>query len=112
MSEVISEVKTFIDEGGRRIMSLQPIDGSETVLKGIGGIRTPDGRVMQFEFHFAHNELRRAFEEFDERAKTAFEEIQKNMLEEQAKENKKIVVPNGSSVGGKPSINPLIFPSK
>ena len=94
-------MKTYVDDQGRRLLMFVPLDGTLAKLKGIGGISAPDGRTMQFEFDFPHENIKQAFLEFDDRAQVAFEEIKKLQLEAHAKMQKKqreqgrIILPNG-----------------
>lgn len=89
-----------MDQQGRQVLKLSPVDGSPAILKGISGITSPNGRTLQFDFDFKHSDIENAFEEFDELAEKRFEEIKKEQLEQRKKivksEDSGIILPGNS----------------
>jgi hypothetical protein len=114
----IMEVKNFVDMKGREVRQFRKISGKqESFFKG-GAIaviqqRLADGRVIPsgnrpFEFVFPEGtKLEQAFEIFDEEAKKALSEIQRENAEQAAKNRivpagvmPQILGPTGKKVGG------------
>jgi hypothetical protein len=100
MSRKIIKIEEFVDEEGRIIRQLSPVNGKDPVkYNGMAILMDKSGNGMNFEFPLSDNVkgLEDAFELFDEHAKEALANYEKERSKAEKDKSKEIVIPSGGN---------------